>query len=374
VAGGYPVNRYLIQGLKAAGAEVVECREELWEGFLHRAFQELGGCSLLRLGFRVLNRYLRLIRRYRRVGPHGCAVVGYPGYADIALARLLNLCRRRARRRTLVLVAFISLYDTVVVDRGQVAPGSWKAKALRAMDRFAFTCADLVLVDTEQQGAYYAEICGLPPRKFQRSFVGHEFAEGEPAAESYRAGEKGFRVLFFGTYVPLHGIEAILEAAARLRAEADIGFTLIGAGQLYGEMRERAGQQGLDNIRFIDTWMGPAELKAQVVAADVCLGIFGETAKAARVIPYKVFGALALRKPVVTRDSPAIRELLVDGKSALLCPAGDGRLLAAAIARLRNDPELAGRIAARGHAVYLECGSPAAVGRELLQRLEGWHG
>ena len=370
VAGGYPVNRYLIRGLRETGAEVVECREELWEGFLHRAFQEAGGRGLLRLALRGASRYLRLMRSYWKVGEHRCVIVGYPGYADIVLARLLNLFRRRR----LILVAFISLYDTIVVDRGQVTPGSWKAKGLKAVDRFAFVCADMVLVDTEQQGAYYAELFGLPAGKFQRSFVGHEFEGIEPAAERGRTENNRFRVLFFGTYVPLHGIEVILEAAARLREDPDVEFTLIGNGQLYGEMREQAREQRLDNVRFVDTWMGTAELAARIAAADVCLGIFGQTAKAARVIPYKVFGALALRRPVITRDSPAVRELLVDGESALLCAAGDGQILAAAIGRLRDDPELASRIANQGHSVYRECGSPAAVGRSLLQKLESWHG
>ena len=88
--------------------------------------------------------------------------------------------------------------------------------------------------------------------------------------------------------------------------------------------------------------------------ADVCLGIFGTTPKAARVIPYKVFAAMALGRPVITRDSPAIRELLVDGESALLCPAGDGQALAAALERLRTDASLRERIGRNGYARYAD--------------------
>jgi len=365
VAEGYPVNRFLLKGLRQAGVQVEECREELWEGFLHSAFSQGRGRTYLRLGRRALGRYLRLVWRYWHVGEHQCVIVGYAGYADIVLARLLNLCRKRL----LVLVAFISLYDTIVVDRQQVRAGSWTARTLKAIDRMAFACADLVLVDTREQIAYFADLFGFPVGKFWRSFVGHEFDRFEPAALP-ASGQGKFQVLFFGTYVPLHGVEVILEAAEILREEDEVEFTLIGSGQLYPEIRQAAEGRKLANIRFIDGWMGAAELAERVRAAAACLGVFGQTPKAARVIPYKVFGALALQKPVITRDSPAVRELLEDGETALLCAAGDAQELAQAVLKLRDRPGLAARLAARGHAVYRTQASPEAVGRNLLQELE----
>jgi len=62
--------------------------------------------------------------------------------------------------------------------------------------------------------------------------------------------------------------------------------------------------------------------------AGCALGIFGTGAKAARVIPNKVFQALACARPVVTADTPAARELLTHEIDALLVPPGDGSALA----------------------------------------------
>jgi glycosyltransferase involved in cell wall biosynthesis len=90
------------------------------------------------------------------------------------------------------------------------------------------------------------------------------------------------------------------------------------------------------------------------------------------VIPNKAYQALACGTPLVTAATPAARELLADGESALLVPPGDPDALAAALRRFRDDVVLAKRLAARGRAVYEERASEAVLGaqwRALLERL-----
>ncbi len=364
ISEGYPVNQVLLNGLRQAGGRVLECHIDFWQGFLHEAFSRRGLTAWPGYAARALVAYSRLVWRYWRTGSHHVVVVGYPGYADIVLARLLNLWRRR----TLVLVSFISLYDTIVLDRQKVARSSWRARMLFGLDRLAFRCADVVLVDTHAVADYFAEVFALDRGKFQRSMVGNVFDRFAPAAvEAER--HPPIKVLFYGTYVPLHGIECIVEAADLLRDE-DFDFALIGRGQLYEGVRADAAQRRLKRVHFIDEWVNTEGLVEKMRGADVCLGIFGTTPKAARVIPYKVFGALALGRPLITRDSPAAREMLTDGESALLCEAGSGQALAAALRRLRDERGLAARLAAAGYARYRECGSAAAIGRDLLRNLE----
>ncbi len=88
------------------------------------------------------------------------------------------------------------------------------------------------------------------------------------------------------------------------------------------------------------------------------------------MIPYKVFDAAAVGCAIITRDSPAIRELFTDGESALLCPAGDARALAAAVRRLRDNDGLRLSLAAAAHDVYRRRGCPEAVGARLAQELQ----
>jgi glycosyltransferase involved in cell wall biosynthesis len=172
-----------------------------------------------------------------------------------------------------------------------------------------------------------------------------------------------FRVLYFGQYIPLHGVEVIIEAARLLDGDR-IEFHLVGKGQMYAAAVQRA--QGLSNVVFHHTWLPPADLIAQHIApADVCLGVFDPGPKAGRVIPQKVYAALAAGKPIITGDSPAIRELLTHAVNALLVPRGAPEALARAIWRLRDDPALRWQLAARGRRLFKRSFHPEALGTEM---------
>jgi len=359
----YPVNRVLLDGIRSAGIEVEECRIDLWQGFLHETLEK-GFFKKALFLFRAFYYYPKLIWCYLRCASPDVIVVGYPGYIDIILARLLNVFSKRL----LILVSFISLYDTVIVDRGAFKSNGLVSRLLFILDRLAFVSADRILVDTQQVAGYYASVFKLPQLRFHKSLVGNVF-DGI-ACKRIEHQKKKFRVLFFGTYVPLHGAQFIVDAAIELR-NRPIEFVFIGKGQEFEDIREKTEIASLRNITFNKTWHSVSELAQAMVDADVCLGIFGTTPKASRVIPYKVFGALALGRPVITRDSPAIKELLVDDESVLLCPPGDGLALATCIERFRNDTDLCFRIGKEGKKSYEQYASNEAIGRAFVGSLAG---
>jgi glycosyltransferase involved in cell wall biosynthesis len=95
----------------------------------------------------------------------------------------------------------------------------------------------------------------------------------------------------------------------------------------------------LPNVRWIE-WATYDELRQNLAASDICLGIFGESDKAASVIPNKVFQIVAAGRPLITRDSDAIRELLGHAPPCTyLVPPGDPAALAEAIsAHIKSKP------------------------------------
>ena len=367
---GYPRNSVLIEGLRAHGVEVVECHEELWRGSSDKVGGASTGQALLKLAPRLLKTYASLAAQFAKTPHYDLIVVGYTGQIDIFLARALN----SFRRKPIVLDAFISLYDTVVNDRRLASPSSLKARLLWWLDKASCTIADLVLLDTNAHISYFVNEFGIPEKKFARLFVGgDEVTKGADILRNRPRKnldeERPFTVLYFGTYIPLHGIEYIVEAAALLRERSDIRFIFIGEGQLLPSIRGLAARRRCTNIEFIDHWLSPANLGARIADADLCLGIFGATGKAARVIPCKVFDCMAFGKTILTADTPAARELLKNDETALLVEPGNPHAIAETIKTMTEEPDRLEAIGRRARGLYLERCTPAAIGAELLQVL-----
>jgi glycosyltransferase involved in cell wall biosynthesis len=339
----YPRNAQVISCLRRAGVEVVERHVPVWEGRKHKFTAGLSVLPKLALA------QARLLRRPRVQAD--TVIVGYPGHFDLPAAR------RAARGRPVVFNPLVSLVDTMVGDRGRFRSGSLRARLLTAIDRRALRAADLVVADTQANADFLADLAGLPEQHFAVCFVGAE----EDVFKPGWAPEQPPTAVFVGKLIPLHGLETILGAA---RFAPELRFRVIGSGQLEHLLASRP-----PNVEWID-WVDYELLQAELHRASCALGIFGTSDKARRVIPNKAFQALACGVPLVTADTPAARELLSDGESALLVPPGDPEALADALQRLNSQPELAQRIAEGGHAVYREQASEEVLGTRWRALIE----
>jgi len=339
-----PRNTQVVSCLRRAGVDVVERHRQVWGR--HNWSPGLG--SLARLA--------RAELALARVDPGDAdvLVVGYPGHADMVAAK------RVAAGRPIVFNPLVSLRDTLIDDRGVVSRRSLRAAVLRSLDRRAFRGADLVVADTRAHAAYFQDAFGLAAERVAVALVGAEDSLFHPA-ETKPAG-LGFHVLFVGKLIPLHGLETIL-AAARLVPE--VRFVVVGEGQLASLLAHPP-----PNVEHVP-WLDYRGLPDAYRRAGCALGVFGTGAKAARVIPNKVFQALACARPVITADTAAARELLADGENALLVPAGDPRALASAIRRMVEDSGLATRIAAAGRRTYEAQASESVLGARWRSLLEG---
>ena len=335
---GYPRNDQVISALESAEIVVDLVHEEMW-----------GGTHKFGLTPTVLPRLARAEWRLARVPQLegvDAVVVGYPGQFDLWSAN--------RHRRPVVFNAMVSLYDTFVEDRERFRDGSLPARVLRRLDRSAFRAADLVVADTQANADYMRELAGID--EVGVCYVGAEERLFGPAWQR----SEHFEVLFVGKFAPLHGIDLILEAAKRL---PDVAFRIVGAGQVTHLLDAKPS-----NVEHVP-WIEYERLSDEYARAGCALGIFGASGKAERVIPHKAFQALAVGAPLITADTVAARELLVDGRDSLLVERSADSL-AEAIVRLRDDPGLAERIAAGGRATFEREASEAVLGRRWRKAVE----
>jgi len=346
---GYPRTRVLSEGLAALGAEA----------------------RLLPVASAPLAREAGMIAAWvGRSGGADALVVPSFGHRDVPLAKLLA----RASGVPLLFDPLVSRWDTQVKDLGRVRNGSLASARLRASDGLAMRLADLVLCDTWEHGELFATEFGVPRAKLARVPVGADRAAFEVGARARgdRPGPEGgvrpLHAVYIGGFLPLHGVDTVIAAAALLEARhgsAFARFTLVGGGMTAHRADRDAAALGLRNVRRVAR-VPYARALETLGEGDVALGIFGTTEKAARVVPHKVYQALAAGVPVITRRSPAMKELFPEAPMELV-PAGDPEALAAALEALARDPVRRAALGRAGREAVLQRASPERVGAALLE-------
>lgn len=264
-------------------------------------------------------------------------LVGYMGHFDVLLARLLF-------PRTVIALDMLIFARDTAVDRGETS--RLKLALLDLLDRLAISISDLVVVDTAESAAL---VRSRRRTKVVVAPVGAApewFNHGPPDRDGRSDRTNALSVVFFGLYTPLQGTSTIGSAISRL-VELPITFTMIGTGQDYAKTRELANEA--ESVTWAD-WVSAAQLPELVSQFDVCLGIFGDTPKARRVVPNKVFEGAAAGCMIVTSDTTPQRRLV--GNAATYVPPADSDALAEILAWLSRHPdEVAKRRAlARAHA------------------------
>lgn len=236
----------------------------------------------------------------------------------------------RLNRGVLVVDGFVGQYETMVEDWKKTEPGTVRARWYALVDRIAYRVADLVLIDTRVRAAGIAE--AHPGTEVLSLPVGAP-AWAHPASDRGRRRGGALAVLYYGNYIPLHGLPVVVDAVQRAARRIDLTVTFIGDGTPRTGIERRVAALDIGGIcRFVGPIPEP-ELAGHLAGADVVLGIFGDSEKARTVIANKVWQGLASGKTVVTRTSPALNEIAdVCGGQLVQVDGDDGEALADALA------------------------------------------
>ncbi|MWV50410.1 glycosyltransferase [Rathayibacter sp. VKM Ac-2803] len=116
-------------------------------------------------------------------------------------------------------------------------------------------------------------------------------------------------MLYYGNYIPLHGLDLVLEALTRLPAKVEVEVVLIGGGSRRASVEKRVADLGLGTVcRFVDP-VAEEQLAGHIAWSDVVLGVFGSSPKAKSVIANKVWQGLACGRTVLTQSSESLSEI-----------------------------------------------------------------
>lgn len=223
-----------------------------------------------------------------------------------------------------------------------------KDRVYNRIGRWAMRGADHVVAVCD---AFAGDLrgCGIPDSRIS---LRHNFVlpfTAPPtetvAALRHRLGiPEGVPVMIsVGRLSPEKGHADLLEALALVQQaepQADFRVVLVGEGTERANLERQSCALGLDRIVLMPGQQ--ADVRPFYAMADmVVLPSHSEGS------PNVLLEAMSAGLPIVATDAGGIQEIASDGETALIVPVRDPRAFAAAIRRLRSDPELARRLAAK---------------------------
>jgi len=301
-----------------------------------------------------------------------CYILGFRGHEMFWPVKLITL------GKPLIFDSLMSPYNALVDEGKHGAIGSFIGRFVYHLEKSILRQADHVLTDTELHVEYLTKIFFLKGRHVSALPVGAVESEIKDVGTGYCSAdgsnssshEKCLEVIFYGSYLPLHGMPVMLEAAARVR-DKPIHFTFIGGrGAGLTSFNETVARMKLEKVSHI-AWV-PYEqlLRSAIPKADLCLGgPFGNTTQSRRIVTGKSSQCLAQGKAtvigIVDEDVG-----FIDKHNCLLVRQGDPQALADALTWAAQNRERLEEIGVRALSLYRERLSIRCIGDKLKNILQ----
>lgn len=207
------------------------------------------------------------------------------------------------RKRQIIIDFFISVYDTFINDRKKFSQQSIIAALCHKLDIYTINKADIVIADTKADRDYFISTFHGNAEKFEVLYLEADRAVYYPRKREKKQCQDKFIVLYFGSILPLQGIDVLFNAVRLLKERKDI---LV---QIIGPVPEKYDKPVQENVQYIE-WLSQEKLAQYIAEADLCLaGHFNAGIdKAKRTIPGKAYIYEAMNMPMILGDNPANRE------------------------------------------------------------------
>jgi glycosyltransferase involved in cell wall biosynthesis len=224
-------------------------------------------------------------------------------------------------------------------------------QALRRGERFLYAHAHRVTTTTRAFCRHIDGIAGRAVAEYLPNGASDALLD-LPGPE--RPTDRSFVVAYAGNLGVAQGLDAVLDAAERLRAEP-VRFLLVGDGPRFAELRAARDVRRLDNVE-LRPGVPVGQIGEVLLAADALLVPLGAQPLLDDFIPSKLYDAMAVGRPVIASVRGEAAELVRGSGCGLVVPPEDGEALAASVLEFARDGERAralgraGRETARRHA------------------------
>ncbi|MCH7409683.1 glycosyltransferase [Belliella sp. DSM 111904] len=270
---------------------------------------------------------------------------------------------------------YISMLDTYVNDRKIVLENSLKASKLLKLDQNLIDVCNQIVFLNSSEREYYLNLIERQTAYDKTLII--------PLATNYRLRSKlpyanlkssTITLCWWGTFLPLHGLDKIIEAAKYLKL-ANIDFKLY----LFGNSTEKALPYknqlinlGLESHVFFDYYKNFADKSLEnflIDNCDIAFGNFGDSFKAKTVMVNKVVESISMGLPVISQRTSALNEYFTDLENIIFCES-EALKIAEKVIMLSKERNLLNDIGNAGYLLFEKHFSKEAYLNQIIPLLK----
>jgi glycosyltransferase involved in cell wall biosynthesis len=288
-----------------------------------------------------------------------CGLSGYP-------AKIL--------RRVPWVLEIRDIWPESIVTLGAMRKGA-VTRVLERLEAFAYRKADKIVAVTDSFVPHIAVRC-QGPEKISVIKNGVDLSlfqlGNAPDADAVKRkfGLEGrFVAAYVGTHGMAHGLDTVLDAAALLKDDPRFGFLLVGDGAERSRLVARAAGMQLGNLHIAGQ-LPKSEMPAIWAATDASLILLRKNDTFTKVLPSKMFEAMAMQCPIVLGVEGEAKALLEEAGAGIAITPENAEELAAAVVRLARDREMCERLGRQGSDHVREHYDRAKLAMRYLDLLE----
>ncbi|MDO5741452.1 MAG: glycosyltransferase family 4 protein [Vagococcus sp.] len=220
-------------------------------------------------------------------------------------------------------------------------------RALRARELFFAQRANHVITLSKWQktslverGVNESKIT-VVPNAIDESMLAKPYRSPMKARNMVGLPKEGYWVGSVSSLVDYEGFDVLLSAVANLRKHGhDVRCLLVGDGVVREALIEQARQLTIQDYVAFPGKISYEDVYSWYQALDCFVVPRKNTEVCKSVTPIKPFTAMALRRPVIASDLPALREVCSDGRTGLLCEPENVNELSKAILMMSRQESL----------------------------------
>lgn len=232
---------------------------------------------------------------------------------DYRLFRIANFLGKKT-----IVDFYISRYQTSVLSRNSIPLNSKKANKLLKNEKYILRNSSTVVFLDNTEKDFYTKILDVNLRKSKIIPLISNTYNKKAKLKYWHEKRKICFCWWGGEFNPIHGLPCIIKALKRMENEGlEFFFYIFGVNKKYGdvyytEMLKEVGWEDKVIPRYDLTFQNEGLIDFLVNNCSIAFGPLSIEPKATNVITNKALDAISLGLPLITINSPAMKEYFRD--------------------------------------------------------------